>query len=79
MHIDDSRVVIGSANLDQRSFHRNFEVNFVVDSPGFGREVAEMIGEDISRSRRIIVEEHERRGLLVRVLERLCAPISWFL
>ena len=79
MLIDDSRVVIGSANLDQRSFHRNFEVNFVVDSPGFGREVAEMIGEDISRSRRIKVEEHERRGFLVRVLEKLCAPISWFL
>jgi cardiolipin synthase len=79
MLIDDSRVVIGSANLDQRSFHRNFEVNFVVDSPGFGRQVAEMINEDRKKSRRIIIEEHERRGFLVRVLERLCAPISWFL
>jgi cardiolipin synthase len=79
MLIDDSRVVIGSANLDQRSFHRNFEVNFIVDSPGFGSKVAEMISEDMVRSRRIIIEEHERRGLLVRILEKLCAPISWFL
>jgi cardiolipin synthase A/B len=79
MLIDDSRVVIGSANLDQRSFHRNFEVNFIVDSPGFGSQVADMISEDMVRSRRIVIEEHERRGLLVRVLEKLCAPISWFL
>jgi cardiolipin synthase len=79
MLIDDSWVVIGSANLDQRSFHRNFEVNFIVDSPGFGRQVAEMISEDLAKSRRIIVEEHERRGFLVRIMERLCAPISWFL
>jgi cardiolipin synthase len=79
MLIDDSWVVIGSANLDQRSFHRNFEVNFIVDSPGFGQQVAEMINEDMLLSRRIIIEEHERRGLLVRLLEHLCAPISWFL
>jgi cardiolipin synthase len=79
MLIDDSWAVIGSANLDQRSFHRNYEVNVIVDSLEFGRKVADMFGEDLARSRRIIIEEHERRGLLVRVLEKLCAPISWFL
>ena len=79
MLIDDAWAVIGSANLDQRSFHRNFEVNVIVDSPGFGRQVAEMFDGDLARSRRIIIEEHERRGLLVRLLERFCAPVSWFL
>jgi cardiolipin synthase len=79
MLIDDSWAVIGSANLDQRSFHRNYEVNVIVDSLEFGRKVADMFGEDLARSRRIIIEEHERRGFLLRVMERLCAPISWFL
>jgi cardiolipin synthase len=79
MLIDDSWVVIGSANLDQRSFHRNYEVNVIVDNPAFGRQVADMFNEDLARSRRIIIAEHERRGWLLRLLERFCAPVSWFL
>jgi cardiolipin synthase len=79
MLIDESWAVIGSANLDQRSFHRNFEVNVIVDNPAFGQQVADMFREDLARSRRIIIEEHERRGWLVRLMERFCAPVSWFL
>lgn len=79
MLIDDDWSVIGSANLDQRSFHRNYEVNIIVDSPEFGRQVAEMFEEDLARSRRIVIEEHERRGRFVRLLERFCSPVSWFL
>ena len=79
MLIDDSWAVIGSANLDQRSFHRNFEVNVIVESQEFGRRVAEMFCKDLASSRRIVIEEHERRGWLVRLLEWLCAPVSWFL
>lgn len=79
MLIDDYWAVIGSANLDHRSFHRNYEVNVIVDSREFGRQVAEMFAEDLARSRRIVLEEHERRGFFVRLLERCCWPISWFL
>jgi len=79
MLIDDRWAVIGSANLDQRSFHRNFEVNVIVESPEFGRQVADMFSDDLARSRRIIIEEHERRGFLLRIMEWLCGPISWFL
>lgn len=79
MLIDESWAVVGSANLDQRSFHRNYEVNVIVDNPAFGRQVADMFREDLARSRRIIIEEHERRGWLVRLMERFCAPVSWFL
>jgi cardiolipin synthase len=79
MLIDDYWAVIGSANLDQRSFHRNYEVNVIVDSSEFGGQVARMFAEDLERSRRIVLAEHERRGFWVRLLERCCAPISWFL
>jgi cardiolipin synthase A/B len=79
MLIDDCWTVIGSANLDQRSFHRNYEVNVIVDSTEFGREVAAMFAEDLSRSRRVVLAEHERRGTFVRMLERLCSSVSWFL
>jgi len=79
MLIDDTWGVIGSANLDQRSFHRNYEVNAIVASREFGRQVAEMFAEDLAGSRRVALEEHERRGWHVRLLERLCEPVSWFL
>ena len=79
MLIDDGWAVIGSANLDQRSFHRNYEVNVIVDSKVFGRQVAEMFRTDLVMSRRILLEEHERRGSWVRAMERICSPISWFL
>jgi len=79
MLIDDYWAVIGSANLDQRSFHRNYEVNVIVNSHRFGRQVARMFAEDLTRSRPIILDEHERRGFLVRLLERCCSPVAWFL
>ena len=31
MLIDGERTLIGSANLDQRSFHRNYELNGIID------------------------------------------------
>lgn len=79
MLIDDRWSVIGSANLDQRSFHRNYEVNVLVSSPSFGEQVDEMFEDDLALSRRISLEEHERRGMTIRLLEWLLAPLSWFL
>jgi cardiolipin synthase len=79
MLIDGRWSVLGSANLDQRSFHRNFEVNVLVSSPTFGEQVDEMFENDLVLSRRISLEEHERRGITIRLLEWLVAPLSWFL
>lgn len=79
MLIDDDWAVIGSANLDNRSFHRNYEVNVIVDSPGFGAQVADMFGSDLARSRRITLQEHEGRSRLARLVEWLLTPLSRFL
>lgn len=79
MLVDNAWAIIGSANLDQRSFHRNYEVNVIVASQEFGDQVDRMIADDLARSRPVVLEEHERRGGLVRLLERLGSTISWFL
>jgi len=79
MLIDDDWAVIGSANLDNRSFHRNYEVNVIVDSPGFGNQVAAMFDTDLARSRRITLEEHEGRSRFAKFVEWLLAPLSRFL
>lgn len=79
MLIDGRWSVIGSANLDQRSFHRNFEVNVIVSSSDFGRQVDEMFCEDLLLSRRISLEEHEKRGVVVRIMEKMISLLNWFL
>jgi len=79
MLVDGSRTVIGSANLDQRSFHRNFEINAVVHCRLFGAQIRALFGADLIRSRRITADIHGQRGTMVRLLERLLQPFGWFL
>ncbi len=79
MLIDNCWATVGSANLDFRSFHRNYEVNVIIDSPDFGRQIDEMFTRDLERSRRITIQEHEKRPWFEKLLERLCDPIRRFL
>ncbi len=71
--------MIGSANLDQRSFHRNYEVSVIVASQEFGRQVEELFVAELSASQPIMLSEHERRSWLIRWLEWLLLPLNWFL
>ena len=77
--IDESWTMVGSANMDPRSFHRNYELNVVVDSRDFGSQVTEMLETDLAGARRIGLQEHENRGWSTRILEQLFSPVSWFL
>ena len=77
--VDGNWTMVGSANMDLRSFHRNYELNVVVDSYDFGAQVEEMLEADLAEARPIVLHEHERRGWSVRVLERLFSPVAWFL
>jgi cardiolipin synthase len=79
MIIDDCWVTIGSANLDYRSFFRNFELNVIIDSREFGSQADMMFAVDLAKSRRITFSEYEKRSWMEKILERLCDPISRFL
>lgn len=79
MLVDDCWVTLGSANFDYRSFHRNHEVNVIVDSREFGSQVERMFADDLAKSRRVNFSEYLKRGLFERLLERLCDPFSRFL
>lgn len=79
MVIDSSWAVVGSANLDQRSFHRNYEVSVIVASSEFGCQLENLFAGERAASRRIRLPEHERRSRMIRWLERLTLPINWFL
>jgi len=79
MLIDGERTVIGSANLDQRSFHRNYELNCIVEDAAFGRQVKRVLLKDFTNSRRVTEEDHKRRGLIARFLEKLINLLGRFL
>jgi cardiolipin synthase len=79
MLIDGERTVIGSANLDQRSFHRNYELNCIVEDMTFGRQVRRVLLKDFANSRRVTLEGHQRRGLVARFLEKVINLFGWFL
>jgi cardiolipin synthase len=78
MLIDSERAVIGSANLDQRSFHRNFEINCMVDNVQFGGQIRELLLEEIDGARMVELDVHERRGVLIRFMERIVNLFGWF-
>lgn len=79
MLVDGDRTVIGSANLDQRSFHRNFEINCVIYDKLFSRQMRRVLNQEFRNARPVKLEEHERRGLMTRSLERVINLFSWFL
>lgn len=79
MLVDMERTFIGSANLDQRSFHRNFEINGIIDSSAFGKQIKAMLEEDLANATPIRLYDHEARGWILRLLERGARLFSWFL
>ncbi len=79
MLIDAERTIIGSANLDQRSFHRNYEINCLVDNVQFGGQIRALLLEEIAAARQVELDVHERRGVLIRIMERIVNLFGWFL
>lgn len=79
MLIDAERTVIGSANLDQRSFHRNFEINCLVDNVQFGGQIRTLLLEEITAACPVELDVHEQRGVLIRIMERVVSLFGWFL
>lgn len=69
--VDDFWVSVGSANFDSRSMRLNDEANLNVLDAGFAREQAAMFARDLARTRRITLEEWERRPLG----EKLMTPV----
>jgi cardiolipin synthase len=79
MLIDNRWVTLGSANLDYRSFHRNFEINVIIDSRVFGTQMNDLFNEELEQSKRITVEDNTRLTRLERFLQWLLTPLSRFL
>ncbi len=66
---DDDLAVVGSANIDIRSFRLNFEVSCSVRSAALCSELATLFEQDLENSRELDYEEFENRSVSLKLLE----------
>ena len=69
--IDDEFALIGTANLDVRSLHLNYESNLAVYDKEFTNKLKEIILDDQVQSKEIILSEWLQRPIKNQMLENL--------
>lgn len=73
--VDELWSVVGTTNLDNRSFEHNDEVNLVARDAATARRLADDNDRDISASREVTLDAWERRP----VLEKVIGSVIWLL
>ncbi|RMC37745.1 cardiolipin synthase [Paracoccus alkanivorans] len=71
--VDGRMAMMGSANLDRRSFELNYEVNMALFDPGFVAELDERQQSYVERSREITLQEVRGWSWLRRLRNNLLA------
>ncbi|MBI5017440.1 MAG: cardiolipin synthase [Deltaproteobacteria bacterium] len=74
--IDGVWAMIGSANLDDRSFHLNFEINVAGAHPSLCRHLGATFEEWLRGSRRIVSADVAAKSMLRRLVEGACRTLS---
>jgi cardiolipin synthase len=76
--IDEEWSLVGSANMDVRSFSLNFEVTASIFDPAIARRLNDSFSAECRLARRVTLEEVEKRSYAVSIVEglaRLCSPL----
>lgn len=76
MLIDNRWAVVGSANMDIRSFRLNFELNLMVHGARFAKQIRAMFDSDLAQSRKVEPTEFWQRSVLERFAENSCRLLS---
>ena len=79
MIVDNVWVVVGSCNLDARSLWINYEFLAVIRSENFAGVLTRIVGEEITYSKRITLEEYAERSWWRRLVNRLAWSLRWWL
>jgi cardiolipin synthase len=74
--VDGLLVSVGSTNFDDRSFRLNDEASLNIYDPTFARQQVDVFEQDLARSRRISLEEWERRPWTEKAWERAAALLG---
>lgn len=76
--VDDDLAIVGSANLDNRSFLLNFEITALIYDRGVAAQLGQAFEADLAESRPVSAMEIERQGLgqkLGQATARLLSPL----
>ena len=76
MVTDTSIAIIGTANMDQRSFDLNFEVNAIVYDPEIANQLKSVFFEDLKDAERIDVTAWNERAWYKVLLEQVARLVS---
>src|SRR5262249_5214953 len=75
--IDERFTMIGSYNLDARSWRKNLEANVAVEDEAFASYVQSWFDRDCELARRIDLESWRQRPLVRRALEWSSFAMRW--
>ena len=76
MIVDGLLTSVGSTNFDPRSFHLNDEANLNIYDSAFAERVTAIFEDDLARSRRISLQEWQRRPWTEKAMERATALLA---
>lgn len=76
MIVDDTLVIAGSANFDNRSFRINDEANFNVLDPAFAARQIKVFEDDKKQCRRISLADLENRSLFTKTADHFAGFFS---
>ncbi len=76
MLIDDDVSLIGSANMDNRSFRLNFEITLVIRDAAFGAKVENMLKDDIDDSKEVKATSYSEKAFHFRLASRISRLLS---
>jgi cardiolipin synthase len=79
MVVDGAWVLVGSANWDPRSLRLNFEFNLECYHPNLAHELGEWFAGKLEGARQVTLEEVDRRGLPVRLMDGIARLFTPFL
>lgn len=74
--IDNSQCIIGTVNLDMRSFWLNFEVSLIVDDPEFTEQLSCVLNGYLEQSSPVNLDEWQQRSWRHRFTERFFSMFS---
>lgn len=79
MIIDDNLAIVGSANMDYRSFDLNFEVNAIVYSKKIAQQLTAVFENDLKKSELIDAQKWLNRPKYVLLWQKMVRLLSPFL
>src|SRR5690606_15398836 len=74
--IDDEIAVVGTANMDVRSFDLNFEVNAIIYDEEIANQLQKTFYEDLISTEKIELEQWQNRSVFYKFLDKLARLFS---